>query len=419
MDWREYLRHFAILLSGTAAALALNLAAYPLLARLCSPADFGGFAIIVAASAIPGAIACGRFELAVPTAPHWGRHAILWLCITIGFAAGILSTAGAALWWWWQALPHGAIMAPLLGLCVFLTGFTAAAQLYLMRHDRYRLASLSLVVRTGGTVVAQALLALVARDSLSLVIGYAAGFLAQGAMLAAALLQIGAGRPHRARMRAMFRRYRRQVSIDIPSTFIAALGLNLMTFFLLSLFNQRTLGFYSLANRIAIVPLQLFNDALGQVFFQKAARSQERTGSFWSEMKFNVVTSGAISVAVLVGIWLLATPFITLYLGRQWAPSAQMLLILAPMLAMRSLCMSVATAVFVLKRPQWLLYHNLANAAVQGAAFAIGWASGMGVTQFLALAAALLFAEYLAFAIVLIVIARAGARASGTSAALR
>lgn len=419
MDWREYLRHFAILLSGTAAAQALNLAAYPLLARLYSPADFGGFAIFVAASAIPGAIACGRFELAVPTAPHWGRHAILWLCIAIGLATGILSTIGAALWWWWWALPDGAVMAPLLGLCVFLTGFTAAAQLYLMRHDRYRLASVSLVVRTGGAVVAQALLALVARDALSLVIGYAAGFAAQGLMLAAALRQVGTGRPHAVRMRALFRRYRRQVSIDIPSTFIAALGLNLMTFFLLSLFDQRTLGFYALANRIAIVPLQLFNDALGQVFFQKAARSQERTGGFWSEMKFNVLTSGAISVAVLVGIWLLATPFITLYLGRQWAPSAQMLLILAPMLAMRSLAMSVATAVFVLKRPQWLLYHNLANAVVQGAAFAIGWASGLGDAQFLGLASALLLAEYLVFAIALIVLARRGAQFSGTSGAPR
>lgn len=419
MDWREYLRHFVILLSGTAAAQALNLAAYPLLARLYSPADFGGFAIFVAASAIPGSIACGRFELAVPTAPHWGRHAILWLCILIGLGSGVLATIGAALWWQWQALPGGAVMAPLLGLCVFLTGFTSAAQLYLMRHDRYRLSSISLVVRTGGAVLAQALLALVARDALSLVIGYAAGFLAQGLMLAAALLRVGAGRPHAARMRAMFRRYRRQVSIDIPSTFIAALGLNLMTFFLLSLFEQRTLGFYSLANRIAIVPLQLFNDALGQVFFQKAARSQERTGGFWSEMKFNVLTSGAISLAVLAGIWLLATPFITLYLGRQWAPSAQMLLILAPMLAMRSLCMSVATTVFVLKRPQWLLYHNLANAAVQGAAFAIGWGSGLGVAQFLGLASALLFAEYLVFAIVLIAIARRGAQISGTSVAPR
>jgi O-antigen/teichoic acid export membrane protein len=211
-------------------------------------------------------------------------------------------------------------------------------------------------------------------------------------------------------MRALFRRYRRQVTIDIPSTFIAALGLNLMTFFLMTLFNQRTLGFYALANRIAITPLQLFNDALGQVFFQKAARSQEATGRFWNEMKFNVLTSGILSLGVLGGIWLLARPFIGLYLGKGWLPAADMLLILAPMLAMRSLCMSVATTVFVLRRPQWLLYHNIANAVAQAIAFAIGWASGMGVTAFLALAAGLLFVEYFVFAALLIVAAYRGAR---------
>jgi lipopolysaccharide exporter len=420
MDWRNYLRHFAILFSGTAAAQALNLISYPALARLYTPADFGGFAIFVAASAIPGSIACGRFDLAVPTAPSWGRNAILWLCIAVAVAAGIVSTGGAAAWWWWSGLPDGPLMAPLLGLCVFLTGYTAAAQLYLMRHDNYRLASTSLIVRTGGAVAAQIALAFLAPDARSLVIGYSVGFALQGLMLTAALRSLSPGKPHPARMRALFRRYRRQVTIDIPSTFIAALGLNLMTFFLLTLFNQRMLGFYALANRIAITPLQLFNDALGQVFFQKAARSQERTGAFWREMQFNVLAAGLISIAVLFGIWLLAKPLIGLYLGQQWLPAAEMLLILAPMLAMRSLAMSVATAVFVLRKPQWLLYHNIANAAVQGAAFLIGWTNGLSVEGFLTLAAALLFGEYLVFTLLLVVVARRRAReATRLSASLR
>ncbi len=392
-----------VLLSGTAAAQAANLLSYPLLTRLYTPADFGGLAIFIAAAAIPGAVACGRFDLAVPTAPRWGRFAIFWLCLVISAGLGLVSILGAALYWWWSGTAADPVMPPLLGLCVFLTGFTNAAQLYLMRHDRYRLSSASLLARTGGTVLLQVALAFVWRTPLALVLGYSFGLMLQGIMLGSAIWRgASPGRPRAGPMRVMFRRYRRQVGIDIPSTFIAALSNNMMNFLLLGLYGQRILGFYSLGNRIAIMPLQLFNDSLSQVFFQKAARAQEETGGFWTQMKFNVLVSGLLSLGVLVGIWLFARPFITLYLGRDWAPAADILLILAPMLAMRSLCMSIATAVFVLKKPSWLLFHNIANAAVLLVAYAIASRLGIGAYAFFRLAAIALFVEYLAFTLFLV-----------------
>lgn len=410
-----------VLLSGTAAAQAANLLSYPFLTRLYTPTDFGGLAIFIAASAIPGAVACGRFDLAVPTAPRWGRFAIFWLCLAISAGLGLVSILGAALYWWWSGTAADPVMPPLLGLCVFLTGFTSTAQLYLMRHDRYRLSSASLLARTGSTVLMQVGLAFVWRTPLALVLGYAFGFAVQGAMLAAAIWQAAPpGRPRLGPMRVMFRRYRRQVGIDIPSTFIAALSNNMMNFLLLSLFSQRILGFYSLGNRIAIMPLQLFNDSLSQVFFQKAARSQEETGGFWAQMKFNVLVSGLLSIGVLVGILIFAQPFITLYLGKNWEPAADILLILAPMLAMRSLCMSIATAVFVLKKPSWLLFHNIANAGVLLVAYAIARTFGVEPYVFFRIAAALLFVEYLVFTLFLLgVVFRMRVRPAAGAVSLR
>lgn len=298
MDRRQYLKHFMVLFSGTAGAQLANLASYPLLGRLYSPDDFGVFAMFVAISAIPGAIACGRFDLAVPTAPRAGRHAILWLCIAIAMGMGWLSALGSAIYWWVTGATVAPLLPLLLGLCVFLTGFCAAASLYLMRHDAYRLNSASLLVRTGGTVLIQIAFAFVWRNPLSLIIGYTVGFTAQALLLAWAIWRFVPPKPPRlSQMRAMFQRYRRQVSVDIPSTFIAAVSLNLLTFLLLSLFGEQAVGYYSLGNRIAILPLQLFNDALSQVFFQKAARAQEERGDFWNEMKFNVVASSQIGRA--------------------------------------------------------------------------------------------------------------------------
>src|SRR5687767_8086459 len=117
MDRRQYLRHFMVLFSGTAAAQLVNLASYPFLARLYTPADFGVFAMFVAVSAIPGAIACGRFDLAVPTAPRAGRFAILWLCVAIAVAMGALSTVGSAIYWFATDAQVQPAIPLLLGLC--------------------------------------------------------------------------------------------------------------------------------------------------------------------------------------------------------------------------------------------------------------------------------------------------------------
>lgn len=410
MDRRQYLKHFMVLFSGTVAAQALNLASYPLIARLYTPADFGIFATFVAVSAIPGAIACGRFDLAVPTAPNAGRFAILWLCTLFAGAIGLISAAGGAVYWWGIEGAFDPLRPLLLGLCVFFTGFCAAGALFLMRHDWYRVNSASLLARTLVVVALQVGLALLWPHPLSLILGFTAGFAIQATIFAWTIWRhIPPGPPRPRQMRAMFRRYRRQVAVDIPSTFIAALSLNLLTFMLASHYGEVVVGLYALGLRIAIMPLNLFNDSLSQVFFQKAAKAERERGHFWAEMKFNLLASGLLSLGVLGGIWLLAHPFIRLFLGAQWLPAADILVILAPMLAARSVTMSIATAVFVMKRAHWLLVHNIANAALQGVAFAVAILLGWGPMAFLTLAASLLAAEYLLFALFLAVQARRAA----------
>src|SRR3954452_12076156 len=136
-------------------------------------------------------------------------------------------------------------------------------------------------------------------------------------------------------MLALFRRYRRQVAVDIPGTVIAIGSLNMPTFVIAAIYGQRIVGYYGFAQRIALLPLQLFNDSLSQVFFQKAARARERTGHFWPELRFNLIAMSLVAVATMTGIWVLARPVIDLYLGRQWTPVATMLMVLAPMLGIR------------------------------------------------------------------------------------
>jgi len=407
MDRRQYLRHFMIILTGNGAAQAVNLLSYPLLARLYTPQAFGGFATFVAASAIPATIACGRFDLAVPIAPKWGRYGVLWLCAFIATGVGILSAIGASIYWYFTNGKLGALLPFLLGLTVALTGICAALSMFLMRHDRYRTQSISVVTRTGGAVAIQVAFGLFAATSLSLILGFVFGLLAQTLLLTADTWRhLSPRRPRAREMRAMFFRFRRQVTMDIPSALLSGFYLNILTLFLGVISDQRTVGFYAIGNRLAAVPLQLVNDALSQTFFQKAAQAREAKGHFWDEMKFGFLTSAALSIAVLVGIVLFARPFIVIYMGARWAPAAKMLIILAPMLAAMSVAQSVATAVFVLRKTHWRLIHTTGLFALHLIIFGIARSLRLSVYEYLAIASLTFVVAWIGYAVVLLVASR-------------
>jgi lipopolysaccharide exporter len=100
---------------------------------------------------------------------------------------------------------------------------------------------------------------------------------------------------------------------------------------------------------------------------------------------------------MLAGLLLFARPVIALYLGPQWELAGEILVILAPMLAIKSVTMSLATTVFVLKKPAWLLWHNVANFSAIGLAAIIAWHSHSGLLGFLKALALLQGLEYALF----------------------
>lgn len=407
MDHRQYLKHFAMLFSGTVAGQVINLASYPLLARLYTPAAFGAFATFVAATAIPSSIACLRFDLAVPTAPQWGRFAILWLCTFMSGAAGIVSVLGSAAYWLLVEGSFNPFLPVLFGLTIFMTGFCLGTTLYLMRNDQYRFTSVSAVARTGTTAATQLGLGLVMPNSFSLIVGSVVGLAAQALILASSMwIHTRPRGPRRSQMLVLFRRYRRQVAIDIPGTVLAIGSMNMPTFVIAAIYGQRIVGYYGFAQRIAILPLQLFNDSLSQVFFQKAARAHEESGHFWPELRFNLVATTLVSLGAVLGIWIFAKPVVALYLGQKWLPVSIMLIILAPMLGIRSVAYSITPSIFVLRRVHWRFVHFVIEGVLHAICYTAAIALGLSSIEYLILVSALFGIEWLRFLFQMIIAAR-------------
>jgi O-antigen/teichoic acid export membrane protein len=272
----------------------------------------------------------------------------------------------------------------------------------------------AVAVRTGGAVIAQVAIGLFWNTSLALIIGFATGLLAQALTVGWAIWKyVPPRRPRRSHIRALFNRYKWQVAVDIPNTVVAGLALNLPTFFIATTYGQRIVGLYGLAQRIAIVPIQVFNDALSQIYFQKAARSHEERGSFWPELKLTLLASGLVAAGLVGGILFFARPIVVGYLGRQWEEVATILAILAPMLAARSVTSAIQSTAYILRRASWLLAHNVLNVLALSLAFVLAIIGQFGWSGFFELTAILVSAEYLGFTLLLVWAARRNVSRSG------
>lgn len=406
MNRREYFAHFMTLLTGTASAQLVNLLSYALLARLYSPVEFGSFAVFLAVVAIPVAIACGRFDLAIPVAKPYQAQSVFWLCICLSVVSGLVSSA-VLLIYFLIAGGLSLLAVPLIGLTVTLGGICASSTMLLLRNDGYRLTSMAVVARTLVGNGVQIGFGFVAASGYALMLGYSIGLAIQAAMLFWGLRRaVHWARPRRRGILVAFRRFRRQVTVDIPSAIIGATSLNLLTWFLFALYGPAVVGFYAMANRLIVTPLGVFNDTLSQVFFQKASRADRERGSFWPELKFNLLSSTAIAVALIAGILLFARPFLSLYLGEQWLPSADLLILIAPMLAARSISVSIATAVFVLRRPQWLLSLNIGTSLGYVGVFLSALAITASEADYLSRTSTIIVMIYAIFIVSLIVATR-------------
>jgi O-antigen/teichoic acid export membrane protein len=346
-------------MSGTAFGQLLNLAAYPFLTRTYTPQDFGLYTVFVSAVSTLGAVTCGRFDVAVQVARHADSFITYSLSQIINSAVSLLTALVLLAHWWLVGGDFTPTLVALLGLTVFLLGHTTASSAMLIKGERYKLNSAGLITRTLLTSGPQIGLYYLWPNQFGLSVGFCLGLAAQALLFRLSTPRGFRPRVTLVRLHYVFKRYRRYL-LDVPNQLLAALALNALSFVLLDLFTAKDVGFYSLAFRLCALPLSIFSSSLSQVYFQKAAKAHRAGGTFWKELRFNLLTSSALAAVVFTALVLLARPLARLYLGQEWEQSGEIMIVLAPMLALRFVSVSIATTALVVGKLHWLLCNNLA-----------------------------------------------------------
>jgi PST family polysaccharide transporter len=132
------------------------------------------------------------------------------------------------------------------------------------------------------------------------------------------------------------------------------------------------LGYYDLAYRLMMYPLQAIWSVLGRVMFPVYAKLKEDHARFGSAYLKVASSIGLLAFPAMIGLMLVAQPFVLTVYGAKWEPMVPVLAILAGIGALQSVGTTTGVIYQVTGRTDWLMRWGIVAGTIIVVAIAIG-----------------------------------------------
>lgn len=327
---------------GTAAGQAVLLAATPWLARQHTPADFGALALLITVSNIATAVACARFDLAIPgssddDAPRLLRVA---LAATTASAIGVFAVlavghlSGAD----WPSPFNGTV---LVAVCVLFAGIQQATLGEFTRLRRY------------GSVGA-------VRCSQSGMFALLASVPGVG-LLMAHVVSLAVSLPsvhrHLARKSASLQEIRRSAIerrdfplLSLPGALLDVIGYSACVWIVVHYFGTDEAGQYSQIQRVIGAPMMLLSMSTAQVLLRANVDALGNGSTLSTLLRRLGLFSGALGLTLVAAVAVFGEPVLRSLLGPQWRVDAAFVVPITVAVAVRACVSPLSTLLITLRR---------------------------------------------------------------------
>ncbi|MCM0083600.1 MOP flippase family protein [Geomonas sp. Red32] len=149
----------------------------------------------------------------------------------------------------------------------------------------------------------------------------------------------------------------------------------------------QSLGYYTLAYKLMLYPLQAISTIFARVMFPVFAKLQSDDDAFRRLYVKTCQCIGLVTFPMMFGLWYLARPFIMCFFGKQWEPVVLLLEILAPLGMVQSVVTMVGSIYQAKGRTDVMLRWGVATGVFYIMSFIIGLNYGVvGVASCYAIA---------------------------------
>lgn len=396
----DFNRSFIALASGTLVAQAIPIAISPLLTRLFSPEQLGGFALFMAIVTVLGGIAAARYEMAIML-PESQRDAyvLAWLSGGISTVFCLLLFIPCVIWNDAIASLVGdqtlSWILPWMPLAVWFLVVGAIMTALASRERRFSVVARANVVKSASMSGVQVGAGFANLGVSGLIVGNLLG----GMVFLANLYKVGEGgdRPQFKDLGQQAYRYRDFPKYSLWATLANGISVNVLSFLLSIFYSLVSLGFYNLVQRVLAAPSAVIGGAIGQVFYQRASVELRDQGSIlrsfhsaWFRLLF-------ISVPPFLLIFLFAESIFAFVFGEQWRVAGHYAEILAPMFWVRFWVSPLSSTNQLLLQNKFGLLANLALLFISVLVVIYAAVRGLGVEEMLTLMNAVMVLFYLCF----------------------
>lgn len=331
----SFARSVSVLVGGTASSQVLLVLAAPILTRLYSPEDFGLVAVYAGLLGLVVVVASLRYELAIPL-PEDDLEAAHIVVLSLLMVLGMTILSSCAVFFFGDFIclklnvPVLASYLWLLPIGVLLAGTYKVFNYWAIRARNFSSIASTKIRQSLVTLLIQ-LIAFKA-GGVGLLIGQAGGHcvgsltLAKSAFSNDGFKKIGLAGTRKAAVR-----YRRFPIFSTWEGFINTAGFQLPPLMFSVFFNTGAAGFYSLSNRVLLLPMSLIGTAVGQVFFSSAAEAH-RAGNTASLIVRIYDNLAHIAMPPTVILIMVGPDLFALVFGESWRQAGEFARWMAPWL---------------------------------------------------------------------------------------
>ena len=306
----------------------------PIITKMFSASILGKYQLLISIITIFGVISCFKYEMAIvlPRKDNIASNVlILCLCALSSFCLILLLifylTNGVLL----KAFNAENLIDTfwLIPIGVFFFGLFEIVKYSLLRKKLFNLFSRARVYQVLSTQSLIIVFGLMNPSFISLFLAFISGhFISTALFLKKSLIKI---KPTKnIQIFEIAKKFKKFPSFNTPMVFANTLSNELPVFFLATYFPSETLGYFLLANRLIVIPMNLVGTAINKVYFQKASETFNENKKNLFALYINTTKKLILLGLPPLFMFYFSSDFIVdLIFGDKWVVTGQIMKIIA------------------------------------------------------------------------------------------
>lgn len=358
----NFIKSILTLSSGAVFSQVIIALGTPLISRLYSPADIGGYKILSTASSV----CCSIGNLGMMTAfmlPEKDKESRM-LCKLVAASTAILSFVMCAILFFArnhfritsdERYSYFTLMVLLWGIGVLVT-INNICTAYVNRLKKYKIIFCSQIICAAVNILISAFMGIVEGGTW----GYCIGSIC--AYLCSAIYLIANGNPFICEAESIFsyfkllRSYKRFLVYSMPANIVMMLSEQVNAQIFRLAFSADILGIYYMAERILMIPTLLIARPINRVFFREASE-RYYDGRSIGELAYSMICAGTLVAWLpLALITLFGRELFSFFLGSQWSEAGAYASVLGVYCLMNFIDAALDGVFIIIRMNKWNLY---------------------------------------------------------------